>query len=364
MGVAMAGSQAAPVQNAQGKPTLTDEAFKSVVMLRGIPVDNFFEAMGMFAAAMGTDCTFCHVSNAYFDKGAFAQATPRINKARAMIAMMNGINKQYFGGQPRVTCFTCHAGSQAPRSEPDLAQQYGVPTEDPNARTFPVDTRFTSDQVLDKYLQAIGGTERLAKLASFSAKGTYSGFDTAFDKVPVEIVGKAPAQHSMVVHMFNGASVRTFDGNNGWMAGPDTPVPLLTLTGGNLDGAKLEAMLWFPASLRQAFPQWRVGRTAIDDKEVQLLQGLNAGQPRANFYFDEAGLLVRMVRWTQTPVGFVPTQIDYSDYRDVTGIKIPFVRTVSQTYMQMTVELTNVQPNTTIEASKFAQPAAVTRPAQ
>ena len=85
-----------------------------------------------------------------------------------------------------------------------------MPTEDPNARTFPADTRFTPDQVFDKYFKAIGGTGNLSKLTSFSAKGTYSGFDTAFDKVPVEIVGKAPAQHSMVVHMFNGASVRTF----------------------------------------------------------------------------------------------------------------------------------------------------------
>ena len=76
------------------------------------------------------------------------------------------------------------------------------------------------------------------------------------------------------------------------------------------------------------------------------------------------GLLVRMVRWNQTPVGYVPTQIDYSDYRDVAGIKVPFTWTVSQTYMQMTVELTNVQPNATVEASKFAQPAPVVRPAQ
>ena len=77
----------------------------------------------------------------------------------------------------------------------------------------------------------------------------------------------------MIVHMFNGASVRTFDGTSGWMAGPDTPVPLLTLTGGNLDGAKLDAMLWFPAAIRQAFPEWRVGRTAINDKEVQVAAG-------------------------------------------------------------------------------------------
>ena len=57
-----------------------------------------------------------------------------------------------------------------------------------------------------------------------------------------------------------------------------------------------------------------------------------------------------------TPVGFVPTEIDYSDYRDVAGVKMPFKRTVSQTYMQMTIELSDVQPNATIDAARFAQP--------
>ena len=354
--------QAAPAQTPE-RVAMTDDVFKTVVLLRGIPVDTFFEAMGMFASAMGNDCTFCHASNAYFDKNAFAEPTPRIQRARQMIVMMNGINKQYFGGQPRVTCFTCHGGSQSPKKEPDLALQYGPPVEDPNAMDFPADPRFSADQVFDKYLQALGGTDRIAKLSSFVAKGIYSGFDTAFEKVPVEIFGRAPAQQAMIVHMFNGNSARTFDGRNGWMAGPDTPLPLVTLTGGNLDRARLEATLSFPAGIRQAFSQWRVGRTAIDDREVQIVQGLTAGQPAANFYFDESGLLVRMVRWTATPVGSVPTQIDYSDYREVAGVKVPFRRTVSQTYMQMSVELTEMQPNVPIDAARFARPAPAPRPA-
>ena len=229
LGVANAGGQAAPAQDAQDAPVMTDDVFKSVQLLKGIPVDTFFEAMGMFASAMGTDCTFCHVSGAYFDKAAFAQPTPRIMRARQMITMMNALNKQYFGGRPRVTCFTCHGGSQSPKSEPDIALQYGPPVEDPNARAFPVDSRFSADQV---------------------TKGTYAGFDTAFEKVPVDIAVKAPAQQTMTVHMFNGDSVRTFDGRSGWMAGPDTPLPLMTLTGGNLDGARLDAMLWFPTAIR------------------------------------------------------------------------------------------------------------------
>jgi hypothetical protein len=359
--IAIAG-QSAPAQGAPENAPITDDVFKSVVLLKGIPVDTFFEAMGMFASAMGNDCTFCHVSNAYFDKTAFSQPTPRIVRARGMITMMNAINKQYFGGVPRVTCFTCHGGSQSPKSEPDLALQYGAPMEDPNARAFPVDPRVTADQVFDKYLRALGGTERLAKFTSFTAKGTYAGFDTAFDKVPMELFAKAPAQQTMIVHVTAGTSTRAFDGRNGWMAGPDTPVPLLTLTGGNLDRARLEAIVAFPAGIRQTFPQWRVGRGGIGDKEVQIVQGVAENQELANFYFDETGLLVRLVRWTRTPVGFVPTQIDYSDYRDVAGVKVPFHRTVTQTYMQMTVELTEVQPNVQVDAARFAKPAPVSRP--
>jgi hypothetical protein len=361
IGIRVAGQAPAP-QGAAEKVPMTDDVFKSVEILKGIPVDTFFETMGMFASAMGNDCTFCHVSNAYFDKTAFAQPTPRIRRARQMLTMTKALNDQYFAGRTRVTCFTCHGGSQAPRSEPDLALQYGAPTEDPNARDFPVDPRVTADQVFDKYLQALGGTERLAKFTSFTAKGIYSGFDTAFEKVPMELYSKAPNQQTLIVRLVAGASTRTFDGRNGWMAGPDTPLPLLTLTEGNLDRARLEAIVEFPTGIRQAFPKWRVGRTAIDDREVRVVQGIGDAQALANFYFDDAGLLVRMVRWTRTPVGFVPTQVDYSDYRDVAGVKIPFHRSVSQTYMQMSIELTDVQPNVPVDAARFAKPAPVARP--
>jgi len=61
-------------------------------------------------------------------------------------------------------------------------------------------------------------------------------------------------------------------------------------------------------------------------------------------------------------VGFVPTQIDYADYRDVAGVKVPFRKTVSQTYMQMTVELSDLRPNVAIDRSRFAQPAPVPTP--
>jgi outer membrane lipoprotein-sorting protein len=350
---------ASAAQNPQGNPPMAGEVFKNVMLLRGIPVDTFFEAMGMFANSMGNDCTFCHASEAVFDKAKFADSTPRIMKARQMIVMMNGINKQYFAGATRVTCFTCHGGSDRPRSESDLALQYAEPVFDPNAREMPPDLRVSANQVFDKYIQALGGADRLAKLTSYVAKGSYAGFDTSLEEIPVEIYAAAPNLMTMVTHLATGTNTKAYNGRNGWIAGPDTPLPLVTLTAGNLDRARLEAIVAFPAAIRQAFSEWRVGVALIGDQGLQVVQGLQGGQPAVNLYFDDSGLLMRMVTWTQTPVGFVPTQIDYADYRDVAGVKVPFRRTVSQTYMRMSIVLSEVQPNVAIDRSKFERPAPV-----
>ena len=135
-----------------------------------------------------------------------------------------------------------------------------------------------------------------------------------------------------------------------------------TLTSGNLDRARLETLVAFPAGIKQAFTSWKVGRTAIDDKDVTIVQGTKAGLLPVNFYFDNAtGLLVRVVRWNETAVGPVPTQLEYSDYRDVAGVKMPFSWVMTQTYMQATIKLTALQPNVAIDAARFARPPVVPR---
>jgi hypothetical protein len=352
-------------QNAPAEaPLLSEQRFKNILVLKGIPVDTFFDVMGMFAASMGDDCTYCHVKEATFRDGAFADPTPRIQRARAMIGMTQALNKTYFGGAPRITCYTCHRGSYSPVDSPRLSAQYSPPDEDPDVMAFPADTSVTADKVLDRYLEALGGSRRLGALTSFVARGTYAGFDTGGDQVPVEIFAKAPNQRTWIVRLFNGASYRVFDGRNAWWAGPDSPLPIETLTSGNLDRYRLEALVAFPAGIKQAFSQWKGGLTLIDDREVTILQGSNPGSGLlpVNFYFDdESGLLVRWVRWNQTQLGPVPTRADYDDYREVAGVKMPFKWTVSQTYMQMTVTLSEVQPNVPVDAARFARPAPAER---
>jgi hypothetical protein len=277
-----------------------------------------------------------------------------------MMQMVNAINKDNFKGVRSVTCYTCHHGDLHPKVIPNLAAQYAAYMDDPSEPTMlPASAGITVDQVFNKYIQAVGGAQRVSALTSFTAKGTFIGFETEQTKVAMDLYAKAPNQRTMVVHTVLGDSTRTFDGRAGWIASPDRPVGLLTLTGGNLDGARIEAAVTFPGQLRQSFNQWRVGATSIDDKEVQVLQASNPRQAPVNFYFDQTGLLVRILRYVDTAVGRVPTQIDYSDYRDVAGVKMPFHWTTTWTDGQATADLTEVMPNATVEASRFARPAPI-----
>ena len=349
--------QAGPEQS----PQMSDTVFKNVQVLKGIPVDEFMDATGMFAASLGYDCTSCHSPEIRTNRAAFAITTPQVTRARQMIAMMNSINETNFGGRPLVTCFTCHHAQFPPENIPNLALQYGDVTFDPNSMRISLDTRVSAAQVLDKYVQALGGAQRLANLTSFVARGTYVGFNTGGGEVPMEIAARAPNQRTQIVRAPDGDAVKTYDGRNGWVAEGWRPVPLMTLTGGNLEGARLDAMTSFPANIRQAFGRWQVGSTTIDDRPVQILQGTNAGQLPVNFYFDASGLLVRVVRWNKTAVGTVPTQIDYADYRDVAGVKMPFRTVVTWTDGQNTIALNDVQPNVAIDAARFATPAPFRR---
>src|SRR5688572_20769594 len=202
-GVSARGLGAAVSAQAPAAPAapMSDQVLKNIQVLKGIPIDTFFESMGLFASSMGGDCTYCHSKDAVFNRDAFSVATPRIQRARQMIVMMNTINKTYFGGQTRVTCFTCHRAGYIPETAPRLSLQYGTPIEDPNMINFVEDPRASAEKVLDKYLQALGGPGALAKVSSFTGKGKYAGFDTGFAEVPVEVFGKAPNQRTTVVHL-------------------------------------------------------------------------------------------------------------------------------------------------------------------
>jgi Photosynthetic reaction centre cytochrome C subunit len=347
------------------KPQMAEEVFKNVTVLKGIPVDEFMSTMGMFAAAVSLNCIDCHVPESVQSLAKFADDTPIKQTARRMVLMVNTLNKTNFGGRTVVTCWTCHRGEVGPaKGVPNLTVQYSAPPEDANEveviRQAP--NAPTPDQVFAKYIQAAGGAQRVNALTSITGKGQYAGWDTDFQKVDVEIYAKAPTQRTTVVHMnIEGKvedSVRTFDGRMGWVASPDKPLPLMPLTGGNLDAAKTEAILFFPAAIQKSFMGWKTGAATIDDDDVVLVQGVTPANTPIKLYFsEESGLLKRALYYANTVIGRVPTQIDVEEYKDVSGMKIPSKWTSTWTDGQAHFDLSQVQANVAVDAAKFNKPA-------
>jgi hypothetical protein len=354
----VARSQAPAQRGADQKPVLAEQVFKNIQLLKGIPVDEFMETMGFFAASTSMNCTDCHTEESGGDWAKYADDTPLKQTARKMILMVRTINQGNFGGMRMVTCWTCHQGTTKPRTIPLFSVQYSD-MWDAEPDEIVESGKASVDQVLGKYIQALGGAQRVSTITTLSGKGTYEGFDTDYEKVPVDVLAKAPDQRATIVHMREGDGTTTFDGHLGWLAAPGRPVPLMELTGGSLDGAKLDAELSFPSRIQQALIDWRVGSASIDNKEVQVLQGrLTQGGLPVKLYFDlSSGLLLRLVRYATTLVGVVPTQIDYSDYRDVSGVKMPFHWVVTWTDGRSTVSLSELRANVPIDAAKFAKPA-------
>ncbi len=344
------------------RPQLAEEAYKDIRLLKGMPVDQFLDAMGFFSAATNLNCIDCHGTAAAGDWSLYAQNTPKKTIARQMIVMTQTLNKANFGGGRAVTCYTCHRGAQHPDATPSLVIQNSAPIPDPDefeVSGTPAPGTPTADEVFGKYLQALGGAAELTKVKSFVLHGDYNGFDTDFEKRQIEIFGKAPNERAFVVHYRGGDSFTTFDGNQGWIAEADKPVPLIQLTTGGLEGIKVDGTTLFPAGIRQLRKDWKVGMTQIDDKDVVVVEGKGDSKTPLKLYFDKSsGLLVRLLRYSQTAVGTVPAQFDFDDYRAVPGtsVKMPWKLTATWVDGRSTTDVSSIDVNPAIPDSTFAKP--------
>jgi hypothetical protein len=350
-----------PQPAAAPRGLMVEDVFKNVQALKGIGVDDFMLTMGIMSAAVGSDCVGCHPS-AGTDHVDWAFDTPRKRTARRMVQMVTAINRDNFGGRQVVTCWTCHRGRDRPGTTPTLDVVYGPPSEETDDAFVQAQGVPSPDQVIDKYLQAIGGAANVARMTSFVASGKSTGYRGFGGGGVVELAAQAPdrrATHiSFPEYPDRGVSVRTYDGRTGWIATPLAVVPKYEMAGSERDGARLDAMLAFPTQIRTALTNLRVGLPAtIDDKDVTVLQGNGPNGTLATLYFDDTtGLLVRMVRYGRSPIGRVPTQVDYSDYRDVGGIKFPFHWTFAWLDGRDTFEFSDVKMNVAIDAAKFGEP--------
>ena len=359
-GVAMVVRMSAQAQITVAQGKKAGEAFKNVSTstLKELSVDDFLNSMGVISAALGFDCADCH-PGAGSDEVDWVVDTQLKRTARRMVEMVATINRTQFANVQKVTCWTCHHGKLTPATSIALDTLYDTPNSEFDDVLRVEDGGPTADQIFDKYIQAIGGAQRLAGLTSWVATGSSIGYFGLGGTGDFSVVAKAPNQRATRIsykdHPERGESLWAFDGRTGWNKTPRGLLGEVDLVGEELDGARLEAQMAFPGQIKSALNNWRVGgRRSIGDKDYQVVQGSGPRGYLATLYFDpQTGFLSRMIRYGPSPVGRVPVQIDYSDYRDVNGIKFPFELKFQWLDGRYTAKVTDIKTNVAIDAARF-----------
>jgi photosynthetic reaction center cytochrome c subunit len=345
---ARAENAAAPQETASSSsPKTASQQFKNIQILKDIPADQLIPAMQFITASLGVDCEYCHVEHA-FEKD---DKKPK-QFARHMMEMMFNINNESFEGQRWVTCYTCHQGSPKPVSIPVISLKQNTPAM-MEGEIHADSAEPSGESLLDKYLSAVGGLEALKKVNSRVAKGTVTAFGD--QNMPVEIFAKAPDKRVSVMHMKEGESVTGYNGKVGWLS---VPGRLHMMNAQDSSGARMDADLAFPADVKSLYPKWESKPgDIIEGHETWLVSGTKEGEPPLRLYLErKSNLLVRLVRYVDSPLGYNPTQIDYSDYRVADGVKIPYRWTVARPGNRFTVQVEQLRQNVPIDEAKFVPP--------
>jgi photosynthetic reaction center cytochrome c subunit len=326
-------------------PKIAEEVFKNLKVLNGIPSDKLIPSMRFITSSLGVQCTYCHVEDHFDDDSKKPKET-----ARSMMRMMFAINQNHFEGTREVTCYSCHHGSPRPIDVPAVTG--GNPPGKADAVTSPTDQP-APDQIIDNFVRAVGGAAALEKITTRVETGRIQIDGKYF---PVEFFDKTPDKELFIQHTSAGDSVTALDGNSGWIRVPDHP--MRNITGSDLDAARADADVQFALHIREMFPELRLEYPEpVEGREAYVVVGTREGQPSWKFFFDvQSGLLVRLVRYAESPLGLDPTQIDYGDYRTVDGVQIPFARTIARAGSRSTIQIDVILQNVPIDNHKFMKP--------
>ncbi|MEK6407663.1 MAG: c-type cytochrome [Acidobacteriota bacterium] len=373
------------ISNSPQDDKLAEQVNKNIQALKGLPNSQLLTVMHFMRTSLGVRCDYCHIA----ENGKYwMDDKPPKQVARRMIEMVSEINKTNFGGQPVVTCNTCHRGQTKPVALPAIGQGAFANTtrEEPGAKV--PEPLPTVDQVLGQYYQAIGGqaaarkiTTRVIKLSWLRPKLVNGGTPNAAmiargETWAMEIYQKAPNKFLAVITSPNGIIYQGFNGTTGWVKSPQGQ---RDMNSAELARVARQADPLGDFRLKEQYSQMSVtGREKIDDREVYVVEAQPAGaQPPGTqatspttgpapgrrtekLYFDtQSGLLLRRTVLTATALGLDPEQTDFKDYTDVDGVKLPFTIVVSyldDSHLGTTRKYIEVKHNVPIEDVKFEAP--------
>ena len=285
-----------------------EQVYKNIKVMTGMPANQIIEGMHLIRTALGVECTHCHVEG-QFDKDDVALK----NKARAMYLMMNEINRANFGGRSVVTCFTCHKGHATPEDIPSLPDP-PAKGEETTKVTLPA-----VDEVLAKYVAALGGEQAMRRVTTRVVTGTQDIPTGPGGTVPtpatLERSMKAPNQRVDVYRTATFTIASGFDGAAAWARAQNGTVTTLAADAIETERMQRAAAIDEPLTLKRQYSAMLVeGVVQVGGRDAYVVMGMSAAKTPERLYFDtRTGLLLRKWSYLQTATGRFPFQMDFDD---------------------------------------------------
>ncbi len=322
------------------------QKFKSIKVLNEMPADQMGKVMNMMAASLGVDCKFCHASNdGDYEKEGFEHK----DMARQMLKMTFEMNKSYFEGRPEINCNSCHQGKSHPQPSFPLK-----PVEQETRPAQP-DKKPTVEEILAKYETALGGKANLAKITSRQIKAQRIEPDgkTVEAEEVLQKSDKMLVKTTYPSKEFGDYIVTEgFDGKTAWKRGNKDVIELKT---DEMEQIRREAQLFANPNLKAVYQKMEFRFVdKIDGREVYVVLATTAVNSRERLNFDvQTGLLVRRVAGVPTVLGNFVFQVDYTDYKDFGGVKLPTVVKFAVPNIRWTRKVLDVKTNLVIDDTKF-----------
>ena len=336
------------------------EVFKNIQVLKTVPADDLRPTMNYIAGSLGVQCGFCHVFKQGQPPDFASDEKKEKQTAREMMKMVMTINQESFDGRQEVSCNSCHNGHPHPSIAPAVATEASLKERAENTMMHAgpaqgqggeQQTRPSAESLFQKYEQAIGGSDAVAKLTTLQIKGSETSPRGSSE---FEQFNKAPDKYWVSTSTPRGAMVQAWNGTEGWTQMGNRVEPVR-------DASEMKMNADFYRSLKFAgrYKGARVFRKdKVGDRDAWVVFARGADPKFTDLlYFDtETGLLLRRTTMRRTALGPLPTTVDLSDYRDVSGVKMPFKATISTPDSIQTVQVTEMKANIPVEDSRFEMP--------
>jgi len=345
------------MQTSQQEKT-ADQVRPNIKVLKGLPESQLYPVMWFIRASLGVSCDYCHVKEGTdIDKGWHWDSDDKPQKARAreMMKMVIDINRTSFGGNQVVTCYSCHRGSTRPERAVPLPTPFARPNTLPTAEAKPA-APVTAEQILSKYINAVGGQNATAKLKTIIYTGSIQRTENRNDAL--EITMKGTDKYLVNRRTAQGTLAQGVDGSTGWVKDNNGS---RQLAAADVEQVKQRAVVYSAVKIAEPAAQMRVlGLEKLGDRDAYVLAVTIGPQTTRQYFFDaQTGLLVRITTTKQTMLVPLSEQMDLEDYRDVGGVKLPFTMRTSDVdvFSPATRKFTDVRINVAVDDTVFKMPA-------